>query len=50
MVKFVEYQPMDVESLKKQVQLMRVLVAGCEKHPAYRVSGAVCVGLILWQG
>ena len=27
---------MDVESLKKQVQLMRVLVASCEKHPAYR--------------
>jgi hypothetical protein len=36
MVKFVEYQPMDVENLKKQVQLMRVLVAGCKKHPAYR--------------
>ena len=36
MVKFVEYQPMDVESLKKQVQLMRVLVSGCKKHPAYR--------------
>ena len=36
MVKFVEYQSMDVESLKKQVQLMRVLVAGCKKHPAYR--------------
>ena len=36
MVKFVEYQPMDVESLKKQVQLMRVLVDGCKKHPAYR--------------
>ena len=36
MVKFVEYQPMDVESLKKQIQLMRVLVAGCKKHPAYR--------------
>jgi len=35
-VKFVEYQPMDVESLKKQVQLMRILVAGCKKHPAYR--------------
>ena len=35
-VKFVEYQPMDVESLKKQVHLMRVLVAGCKKHPAYR--------------
>ena len=35
-VKFVEYQPMDVESLKKQVQLLRVLVAGCKKHPAYR--------------
>ena len=31
-----EYQPMDVESLKKQVQLMRVLVASCKKHPAYR--------------
>jgi hypothetical protein len=27
---------MDVECLKKQVQLMRVLVAGCKKHPAYR--------------
>jgi len=36
MVKFVEYQPMDVESLKKQVELMRVLVAGFKKHPAYR--------------
>jgi len=34
--KFMEYQSMDVESLKKQVQLMRVLVAGCKKHPAYR--------------
>ena len=33
---FVEYQLMDVESLKKQVQLMRILVAGCKKHPAYR--------------
>ena len=27
---------MDVEILKKQVQLRRVLVAGCKKHPAYR--------------
>jgi len=27
---------MDIESLKKQVQLMRILVAGCKKHPAYR--------------
>ena len=36
MVKFVEYQSMDVESLKKQVQLMKILVAGCKKHPAYR--------------
>ena len=36
MVKFVEYQSMDVESLKKQVQLMRILVVGCKKHPAYR--------------
>ena len=27
---------MDVESLKKQVQLMRVLVAGCKKHLAYQ--------------
>ena len=36
MVKFVEYRVMDIESLKKQVQLMRVLVAGCKKHPAYR--------------
>jgi hypothetical protein len=39
MFKFVEYQPMDVESLKKQVKLMRVLVAGCKKHPAYGLSG-----------
>tara|TARA_X000000950_G_scaffold6480_1_gene7000 strand:+ start:725 stop:883 length:159 start_codon:yes stop_codon:yes gene_type:complete len=38
MVKFVEYQPMDVENLKKQVQLVRVLVAGCKKHPAARVA------------
>jgi len=38
MVKFVEYQPMDVESLKKQVQLMTILVAGCKKHPAYRAN------------
>jgi len=36
MVKIVEYQPMDDESLKKQVQLLRVLVAGYKKHPAYR--------------
>ena len=36
MVKFVEYQLMDVESLKKQVQLLRVLVAGCKKHLAYQ--------------
>jgi len=35
-VEFVEYQTMDIESLKKQVQLMRILVAGCKKHPAYR--------------
>ena len=35
MAEFVEYQPMNVESLKKQVQLM-ILVAGCKKHPAYR--------------
>ena len=27
---------MDVENLKKQVQLFRVLVSGCKKHPAYR--------------
>jgi hypothetical protein len=27
---------MDVKSLKKQVQLMKILVAGCKKHPAYR--------------
>jgi hypothetical protein len=27
---------MDVESLKKQVQLIRVLVASCKKHSAYR--------------
>ena len=35
-VKFMKCQSMDVENLKKQVQLMRVLVAGCKKHPAYR--------------
>ena len=35
-VMFVECQSMDVESLKKQVHLMRVLVTGCKKHPAYR--------------
>ena len=35
-IMFVEYQLMDVESLKKDFQLMRVLVAGCKKHPAYR--------------
>ena len=35
-VEFVERQSMDFESFKKQVQLMRVLVAGCKKHPAYR--------------
>ena len=27
---------MDVESLKKQLQLMEILVNGCKKHPAYR--------------
>ena len=27
---------MEVESLKKQVQLMKILVAGCKKQPAYR--------------
>ena len=32
----VDYQPMDVESLKKQLQLMEILVDGCKKHPAYR--------------
>ena len=31
-----EYQSMDVESLKKQLQLMEILVDGCKKHPAYR--------------
>ena len=36
MVKFVEYQPMDVERLKKQFKLMEILVDGCKKHPAYR--------------
>ena len=35
-VKFVEYQTMDVESLNKPVQLLRILVAVCKKHPAYR--------------
>ena len=37
-VKFVEYQVMDVESLKKQVQLIRVLVAGRKKYPAARAA------------
>ena len=27
---------MDVESLKKQLQLMEILVDGCKKNPAYR--------------
>ena len=27
---------MDIENLKKQLQLMEVLVDGCKKHPAYR--------------
>ena len=36
MVKFVESQDMVVERLKKQIQLMKILVAGCKKHPAYR--------------
>jgi len=27
---------MNVESLKKQLQLMEILVDGCKKHPAYR--------------
>lgn len=34
--KFVEYQLMDVERLKKQLRLMEILVDGCKKHPAYR--------------
>jgi len=43
MAEFVEYQSMNVESLKKQMQLMRVLVAGCKKHPAYRaIRPATC--------
>jgi len=45
MVKFVEYQPMDVESLKKQVQLMRVLVAGCKKHLARRGASLFIIQL-----
>ena len=36
MIKFLDYQSMDVESLKKQVQLIGVLVADCKKQPAYR--------------
>ena len=28
----------DVKSPKKQVQLMRVLVTGCKKHPVYRAT------------
>ena len=27
---------MDVESLKKKLQLMEILVDGCKKHAAYR--------------
>lgn len=27
---------MEVDNLKKQLQLMKVLVYGCKKHPAYR--------------
>ena len=27
---------MEIESLKKQLQLMEILVDGCKKHPAYR--------------
>ena len=27
---------MEVESLKKQLKLMEILVDGCKKHPAYR--------------
>jgi hypothetical protein len=27
---------MDVESLRKQLELMDILVDGCKKHPAYR--------------
>ena len=38
MVKFVECQSMDVESLKKQVRLMRILVTGCKKHPAAQAA------------
>ena len=36
-IQSIDVEPtVDVESLKKQVQLMRVLVTGCKKHPAYR--------------
>ena len=28
--------PMEVESPKKQLELMEILVDGCKKHPAYR--------------
>ena len=31
-----EYQPMNVESLKKQLRLMEILVDSCKKHPAYQ--------------
>ena len=31
-----EYQSMDIESLKNQLQLMEILVDDCKKHPAYR--------------
>lgn len=27
---------MENESLKKQVELLKILVEGCKKHPAYR--------------
>ena len=37
MTKFGDYQSIEIENLKKQVELLSVFVAGCEKHPAYRV-------------
>ena len=44
---------MDVESLKKQVQLLRVLVAGCKEHPAYqaiRPATGICEPCVkMWK-
>ena len=36
LLKSFEWIQMEVDNLKKQLQLMKVLVYGCKKHPAYR--------------